>query len=128
MPLSNTSQEHVPRDMCGFPSSSWRVSKYNRLLLIYLAYYKMAESLGPEWQSDDGHLVLYVQPNPIGITADTSSSNGDTHGFTFHADWINGEPLVPVPADRQAGPVECWSMHTNNALMLSRVISMTVPS
>jgi len=88
----------------------------------------MAESLGPEWQSDDGHLVLHVQSDQIEITADMSSSNGDTHGFTFHADWINGKPLVPVLADRQAGPVEYWSMHTNNALMLSRVISMTVPS
>ena len=88
----------------------------------------MAESLGPEWQSDDGHLVLHVQSDQIEITADMSSSNGDTHGFTFHADWINGKPLVPVLADRQAGQVECWSMHTNNALMLSRVISMTVPS
>jgi hypothetical protein len=27
----------------------------------------MAESLGPEWESDKGHLVLYVQPIQTGL-------------------------------------------------------------
>jgi hypothetical protein len=27
----------------------------------------MAESLGPEWESDRGHLVLYVQPIHTGL-------------------------------------------------------------
>jgi hypothetical protein len=38
------------------------------------------------------------------ITADVYRSNGDTHGFTFHADWINGEQVVLVFADRLGWP------------------------
>jgi hypothetical protein len=57
-----TREEYVPRDTFGFRPCSSRVSEPGCLLLIYSAYYKMAESLGPEWESDKGHLVLYVQP------------------------------------------------------------------
>jgi len=55
-----TREDYVPRDSFGSQPCSSRVSGTNRLLLIHLAYYKMAESLGPEWKSDEGHLVLYV--------------------------------------------------------------------
>lgn len=57
-----TREEYVPRDTFEFRPCSSRVRKSNRPLLIYSAYYKMAESLGPEWESDKGHLVLYAQP------------------------------------------------------------------
>jgi hypothetical protein len=35
----------------------------------------------------------------IGVMADLVRSNGDNHGFTYHADWINGKSFVPVVAD-----------------------------
>jgi hypothetical protein len=56
-----TREEYVPRDTYGIQPYSSRVRKSSRPLLIHSAYYKMAESLGPEWESDEGHLVLYVK-------------------------------------------------------------------
>jgi hypothetical protein len=61
-----TREEYVPKDTYGYQPYSSRVRKSNGPLLIYSAYYKMAESLGPEWESDKGHLVLYVQPIHMG--------------------------------------------------------------
>jgi hypothetical protein len=57
-----TREEYVPKDTYGYQPYSSRVRKSNRPLLIYSAYYKMAESLGSEWESDKGRLVLYVKP------------------------------------------------------------------
>jgi hypothetical protein len=57
-----TREEYVPKDTYGYQPYSSRVRKSNRPLLIHSAYYKMAESLGPEWKSDEGSLVLYVLP------------------------------------------------------------------
>lgn len=57
-----TREEYVPTDTFEFQPCLSRVSESNRLLLMCSAYYKMAESLGPEWESDEGHLVLYVSP------------------------------------------------------------------
>jgi hypothetical protein len=57
-----TREEYVPKDTYGSQPYSSRVRKCNRPLLIYSAYYKMAESLGPEWKSDEGNLVLYLKP------------------------------------------------------------------
>jgi hypothetical protein len=65
-----TREEYVPKDTYGYQPYSSRVRKCNSPWLIYSAYYKMAESLGAEWESDEGHLVLYVQPNQGGLTAD----------------------------------------------------------
>ena len=62
-----TREEYVPRDSFGYQPYSSRVRKSNRPLLIDSAYYKMAESLGPEWESDEGHLVLYVLPVQMGL-------------------------------------------------------------
>jgi hypothetical protein len=57
-----TREEYVPRDSYGYQPYSSRVRRSNGPLLMYSAYYKMAESLGPEWKSDEGSLVLYVLP------------------------------------------------------------------
>lgn len=57
-----TREASVPMDTLGFQRYLWKVSRSHCLSLIRLAYYKMAENLGPEYEKDEGQLILCVLP------------------------------------------------------------------
>lgn len=63
MPLINTSLGRVQLATSESPFCLWRVSDQYNLVIADTdgtAYYKMPESLGPEYEWYNGCLVLYV--------------------------------------------------------------------